>query len=171
MLPFLEGNWFLTKFLCSDVGWDDEDVEFEGLYSQIKSDMKTNVSFSVQIASQLVKIFDEAYVEFLEEKMGYFGRKSGLWEEAYNLYFEEITMKVQELVGVSGKDVGKYTERECWIWNRLPGALEFVRNQFVDEELFLPPDIGSIPFLSPAATSGLVASFEEVQMGYSLVCC
>lgn len=171
-LPFLEGNWFLIKFLCSDITWNDGELVFATLYSQIQAklqDPTPSFTFSLQIANKLVSIFHLSHIAHLEKKMGFFARNSPLWEQAFTLYFEEITTGVERLVAVEKELLTIYTQTEIGIWNRLAGALKFVRHRFTDKAVFLPASIGSIPFLSPAAVVDILASLGQVQVGYTLV--
>lgn len=101
--------------------------------------------------------------------MGFFGRNSPLWETSYTLYLQDITKGVQALVEKETGMLSVYTRTEVLIWNRLSRALEWMRKTFANQPVFMPPNIGSIPLLSPSAISGFLNSLEDVQAAYTLV--
>lgn len=160
----------MIRFLCSNVTWNEEITDFETQYTQIQADLQAGTTlFSLQIANKLITIFDHWYTKHLAGRMGFFGRNSPLWETSYTLYLQDITKSVQALIEKETGTLSVYTHTEVLIWNRLSRALEWMRKTFSNQAVFMPPNIGSIPFLSPSAISGFLNSLEDVQAAYTLV--
>lgn len=143
-------------------------MTFKDFYSQIKVSL-ASAFFSQQIANQLVAIFELAFVNHLQDSMDFFGRNSSRWETAYTLYLDEVVKSVEKVVVVERELLTCYTPAEIQIWDHLGQALQLVRKRFANEALFLPPNLGSIPFLSPSFVSGLLECLQGVQTGYTLV--
>ena len=157
-LPFLQYQWLILKVLASaePIQFENEGT-FEAIYNQlIQCPFAT---FSPSIADILVNIFDSACNQHLPQTIfQYWGLDSLKWEEAYALYTNQVEESITAAVELAtGNDSSKYSDQELYIWRRLEGALGFIKTILLPRwALAVPPNLGGIPYLSPASITSML---------------